>query len=146
MTLPDCYSFFDVRQGISISLAFDQVSSPRFYNRVKRTGIAAKEERGLCMHSNLLSHSHHHRESHRASNDEHHFLAPSPRHGRLSSLQARAARRRPRGGDARCAPRRICRTSACTDDSNRRNDGLAPVGKCTSVHDGAGLGGLSLTA
>lgn len=49
--LIDTFSLTSGR-GFSISLAFDQVYPPRLYIRVKRTRIAAKEERGLCTHSN----------------------------------------------------------------------------------------------
>ena len=90
--------------------------------------------------------SHHHRKPHRASNDEHHLLAPPPRHGRLSSLQAGAARRRPRGRDARIARGRVCLRSARADDGDGRDDGLAAVGERTRVHDGAGGGRLCLAA
>ena len=145
VTLPGgCHVFFLSTDGrSSTSLAFIHVS-PRLYIREKDRSCSQKGNAGYAgVQISLL---HHHRESYRAANDEHHFLAPSSRRGRLSGLQARAARRRPRGGDARCARRRICRSSACTNDSNRCNNGLAPVGECTCVHDGAGLGTLSLTA
>ena len=109
----------------------------------KRTGVAAKKkERGPCMDS--LSHQH--RESHRASNDERHLLAPSSRHGSLAGLKARTARRGPRACDARCPRRRIRLSSANADDSNCSDDGLTPVGKCTGVHDGAGRRRFSRTA
>ena len=112
----------------------------------KGTGVAAKkEERGPCMNSEAPL-SHQHCESHRTSNDERHLLAPSSRHGGLAGLKARAARRGARGRDARCARRRIRLSCANADDSNCRDDGLAPVGKCTGVHDGAGRRRSSRTA
>ena len=61
-------------------------------------------------------------------------------------MKARAARRRPRGRDARCARRRFRLGSANADDGNCRDDGLAPVGKYTGVHDGAGRRRFSIGA
>lgn len=101
-----------------------------------RTGSAIKRNAGYaCLRTRL---SHHHRDSHRTSDDEHHLFAPSPRHRCLSGLQARAARRRSRGRDTRRPCGRICRTSAFTDNSDCCDDGLTAIGQCTRVHDGAG--------
>ena len=98
------------------------------------------------MHEFEIRLSHHHRYSHRPSNDEHHLLTPSSRHGRLSRLQARTAGGCPRARDARRACRRVGRGLAGTDDGNGRDDGLAAVGECARVHDGAGRGGMGLGA
>lgn len=109
-----------------------------------RSGIATKRN---AVHACIRTcPSHHHRDSHRTSNHEHHLFGPPSRHGRLSSLQVRAARRRSCGCDTSRTCGCICRDSACTNNGNCCDDGLTAIRKCARVHDGAGRGRLRLAA
>ena len=139
-TLPGRCRLFDERLGNLLSSFQPHTSSSvhlRTGNAITRNADHAKIRTAL---------SHHHRDPHRTSNYEHHLLAPSSRHGCLCSLQARIARRRSCGCDARCACGCLCRNSTCANNSNCCDDGLAAIRKRTRVHDGTGQGRCWLAA